>query len=189
MDINSIIDSFNNTSKTFDKHLDYPSKKGIYCFRLSNDSKLKNFGSSGDVLYVGIAKESLNSRDIKTHFNSKRTGTSTLRRSLGAILKFDFKLIALPRSKNKTDQDIYCYKFNSDEEEKITEWMKNNLQVGYCVIENVEYDKLRELEVEVIKSLKPSLDLDRRTRHLNVHAFELDKLRKICQEEARNGQI
>lgn len=187
MDIKLIIDSINSTSKTYDKHLDYPSKKGIYCFRLTKDSKLKNFGSFNDVLYVGIAKESLNSRDIKTHFNSKRTGTSTLRRSIGAILKIDFKLCALPRSESRTDQDIYCYKFNIDGEEKLSEWMKNNLQVGYCVIENVEYDKLRELEEEVIKYLKPSLDLDRRTRHLNVHAVELDRLRKICQEEARNG--
>jgi len=148
---------------------------------------MKNFGSGGDVLYVGIAKESLNSRDIKTHFNSKRTGSSTLRRSLGAILKDDFKLKALPRSINKTEQDIYCYKFDVNGEDQLTKWMKNNLLVGYCVTENANYLKLREIEEDVIKILKPTLDLDRRTRHLNIHYLELDRLRKICQAEARRN--
>lgn len=187
MNINSIISSLNSTSKMFADHSTYPGKKGIYCVRLAHKSMLKNFGAGGDVLYVGIAKESLNSRDIKTHFNSKRTGTSTLRRSIGAILKNEMKLIAKPRSEKKTDQDIYCYKFDAIGEEKITEWMKSNLLIGYCITESVDYKTLRNFEVEVINIIKPSLDLDRRTRHLNIHYPELDTLRKICQEEARKN--
>lgn len=187
MDINTIIDSFNRTSEKFENHLNYPSKKGIYSFGLTQNSTLKNFGSGGDVLYVGIAKESLNSRDIKTHFNSNRTGSSTLRRSLGAILKKDFKLVVLPRSEKRTKQDIYCYKFEFNGEEQLTVWMKNNILVGYCVIENLDYQNLRDIEEDVIKVLKPSLDLDRRTRHLNIHYPELDGLRKICRAEARQN--
>lgn len=187
MDVNSVISSLNSNSKMFADHLTYPSKKGIYCVKLTQNSMLKTFGAGGDVLYVGIAKESLNSRDIKTHFNSKRTGSSTLRRSIGAILKDDLNLAALPRSEKKTDQDIYCYKFNEDGEKELTNWMKNNLLIGYCVIENVDYQKLRDIEEEVIKIMKPSLDLDRRTRHLNIYFPELDRLRKFCQEEARKN--
>jgi hypothetical protein len=38
-------------------------------------------------LYVGKAEESLVSRDLKTHFGSGRTGSSTVRRSFAALLR------------------------------------------------------------------------------------------------------
>lgn len=188
MNIDTILETLHSNSKTFYNHFDYPAKKGIYCFRLVHSSELENFCSNDSNLYVGISKKSLNSRDIKTHFNSNRTGTSTLRRSLGAILKNKLNLTTLPRSSKRTKQDIYCYKFEYDGEERLTDWMKNNLLVGYCILEDVDYQSLRNLEEEVIKSLKPVLDLDRRTRHLNFYSLELDLLRGICQEEAKSNK-
>jgi len=186
MDSNVILDSFLDTMNSYSNHKDYPKKQGLYCFMLAISSDLHQFGEDCDIIYVGISKQNLNSRDIKTHFNSKRTGASTLRRSLGAILKVDFNLTAYPRSKKRTKQDIYCYKFNAAGEDKLTEWMLNNLLVGYCAFTNrIEYEFLRNYEEDIFKILHPSLDLDRRTRQLNVYYPELDRLRKICRTEAR----
>ena len=54
-------------------------------------------------LYIGKAEVSLVSRDLETHFKSGRTGQSTLRRSVAALLRDsrDNRLQAVPRNKRQ----------------------------------------------------------------------------------------
>jgi hypothetical protein len=49
-------------------------------------------------LYVGKAEDSLVSRDLKTHFTSGKTGSSTLRRSLAGLVANELDLHARPRN-------------------------------------------------------------------------------------------
>src|SRR5690606_21537157 len=49
-------------------------------------------------LYVGKAEDSLAGRDVGTHFGTGRTGSSTLRRSLAALLRETLDLRAQPRN-------------------------------------------------------------------------------------------
>lgn len=180
-----IIKSINETAKGINEHIEYPTCPGIYAFMLKEKSNLNEFETSNQVLYVGIAKQSLKKRDLGTHFRNTKTGISTLRRSIGAILKQEFNLTAFSRNGTNSKKEILNYKFNSDGEQLLTDWMTENLIVGYWKDQDsISYSKLRNLEEEVIKFLKPTLDLDKQTKRYNIFADKLDGLRMICRTEA-----
>ncbi|MGW3547006.1 GIY-YIG nuclease family protein [Janibacter hoylei] len=54
-------------------------------------------------LYIGKAERSLVSRDLQTHFTSGKTGQSSLRRSLAALLRVELDLTAQPRNPSRPD--------------------------------------------------------------------------------------
>jgi len=56
--------------------------------------------------------------------------------------------------------------------------------LGRCQF--LDYGSLRELEKNLIIEVKPTLDLDKRTKKYNVMSDKLDELRKICREESKN---
>lgn len=182
--ISEIEKSILHSKKPIDEHTNYPQYPGIYCFFLSKESELGEFGLSGQVIYVGIAKSSLKKRDLNQHFKTGRTGSSTLRRSIGAILKEQLKLRALPRGKPNTANRINNYRFDLPEDKELTDWMKANLEIGYWEDRNsIPYKSLRELEKQLIIKLKPTLDLDNRTIRYNQLADRLTCLREICKKE------
>ena len=95
--ISQIISEFERTSaRIYD--LQATSHGGVYSIFLNNDSSLNPFkpGLSG-LIYIG-STSNLSQREFDNHFNSYSTGFSTLRRSLGAILKSELLLTAIPRS-------------------------------------------------------------------------------------------
>ncbi|GGP02048.1 hypothetical protein GCM10010992_04870 [Cloacibacterium rupense] len=185
--LDEIVQSIKANAKGFNEHITYPDCPGIYAFFLNESSYLKEFGKPNQTLYVGIAKNSLKDRDFGNHFNSKSTGSSTLRRSIGAILKEEFSLIAFSRNGTNSKRELLNYKFNEEGERLLTDWMTANLIIGYWEDENsISYSELRDWEKKVIKFLKPTLDLDKRTRNYNIFADKLDGLRQICRAEAES---
>jgi hypothetical protein len=64
-------------------------KPGLYAF-YGDEHAWSDLGLSpafdDQPLYVGKAEKSLNGRDIGTHFTTGKTGSSTVRRSLAALL-------------------------------------------------------------------------------------------------------
>ncbi|RYF26660.1 MAG: hypothetical protein EOO42_00810 [Flavobacteriales bacterium] len=183
--LENILRNIKDTAKPFHAHLDYPTCPGISAFMLKENASLKDFGSQHQFIYVGIAKESLKKRDLGNHFKSSSTGRSTLTRSIGAILKDEFGIIAFSRNGTNIKREITHYTFNDNGNQALTEWMLKNLVIGYWKDEHViPYAKLRDLEKDVIIALKPTLDLDRRTKKYNILASHLDDLRERCREEA-----
>jgi hypothetical protein len=175
--------SFIQTKQFIDGHTNYPSKSGIYAFYLSDNSHLFDFGKSGQIIYIGIAKDSLHNRDFNQHFKTGKTGSSTLRRSIGAVLKIQLHLTAIPRGAENDTKRFENFKFKDDQ--PLTDWMIANLQIGYWVPKNIlTYSELREIEKNVTIDLKPTLDLDIRTRRFNIFANKLVALRNICKIEA-----
>ena len=86
--------------------------------------------------------------------------------------------------------NIDNYKFDSKTEMKLTQWMKMNLLLGYWEYKpEVEKKPLREIEEQLIITLKPTLDLDRRTCKFNPCAAELKALREKCKNEARRNVV
>lgn len=180
--VNSIVKSIKSLSKIEN----LPEKQGIYAYFLDSKEELREFGNFGDAIYVGLAEKSLHGRDTMSHLASGKTGWSSLRRSLGAILKEKLNLIAIKRDKNGSKLRPDKYKLTDDGESRLTEWMIANLKFGYW--ENnrpLSKEKLRNLEEKVILKLKPKLDLDRRTRHKNPLASNLDNYRAICRNEVK----
>lgn len=78
-----------------------PKEAGLYAF-YGDDHAWTSLGLSpafdGQPLYVGKAETSLNGRDVGTHFAAGKTGSSTVRRSLAALLVDELALVAVPRS-------------------------------------------------------------------------------------------
>lgn len=183
--LDEILQSLAQTRRPVGSHADYPGRPGVYALALRKHTSLADFGGPGRVLYVGIAKESLRDRDMAQHFADRRTGSSTLRRSLGAILKHDLSLVAIPRGVATDKHRCQKYRFDDDGERKLTKWMMENLELGYwCAPPLLSYDDLRDNELTTIMELHPTLDLDRRTRRYNPLADRLTELRRECQREA-----
>ena len=183
--IETIINTIKDNTKSVLQHLEYPNTPGLYAFSLANGTKLKGFGESGQIIYVGKAEDSLRQRDLNTHYIDGRTGSSTLRRSIGAILKTEFEATAFSRNETLDKPNIDNYKFDTKAEKKLSKWMKANLLIGYWKYDKaIESELLKDIEELLIIALKPTLDLDKRTRKYNIHAASLTDLRQICKDEA-----
>jgi hypothetical protein len=107
-------------------------------------------------LYVGKAEDSLLSRDVGTHFGNGRTGQSTVRRSIAALLKDMLVLIGMPRNPTKP---AYFSNFglSPTDDKKLTDWMQAHLVLATWA--PVSPVVLRTVEVPVIQTWQPPLNL------------------------------
>lgn len=119
------------------------------------------------VIYTGIASKSLRNRDYKSHFRDN-AGRSTLRKSLGVLFGYQ----QIPRDKNPASTKT---KFNSVDEARLTDWMKTNLLMFYCVNPDCKED-----EIKLINHFKPPLNLQNK---LNDENSEYRKLLKQLRAE------
>lgn len=80
-------------------------------------------------LYVGKSEGSLAARDIGTHFESGKTGSSTLRRSLAGLLADRLGLIPMPRNPAKPGY-FSNFGVEPDGDERLTRWMRERLTLA-----------------------------------------------------------
>ena len=157
---------------------------GIYAIGFEGDNfpfPLKTLSvTNGDIIYIGKTNSSQKRRVLNTHFRSGRTGSSTLRRSLGALLRKELTLKPIPRS--LVNGRVRDYKFIIESENKLTEWMINNLTVSFY---NYLGGKrlLRELESEIISILNPILNIDGNA--INQNGSLIKELRAKCRDLAK----
>jgi hypothetical protein len=157
-----------------------PSESGVYAIYLRSKGLLARFaeGANG-VVYIGRSTN-LADREFEQHFSSENTGFSTLRRSLGAILKRSLALQAIPRAPGPSESNCRNYRFLADGEAKLTKWMCDHLEVGVFA-----WSKSEELEKFLTKELRPLLNLK---GWPNPHRDEIKQLRKVCADEARQAR-
>lgn len=177
--------------KNISEHKNIPAEPGLYFIRLSKNSNLNNFGDNYTLLYIGKAIDSIRHRLLEQHFCTGETGSSSLRRSIGAILKTKMHLQPIPRSTTeKSEKRFTNYAFKSEGDERLTKWMKKNLDC--CFIEHSKMNdedarsSLKKVEIKFTKRLLPTLDLDPATRKYNKFAKGLSDLRAICIDEAKS---
>lgn len=152
-----------------------PSKPGIYLICLREGAVLPSGSITPtvkvfdtlQVIYTGISKDLYN-RDYKTHFTGNNAGRSTLRKSLGALMKYKFT----PRSKNKPDDGRT--KFIDVDEARLTLWMKKNLILYFYSTPHTLY-----YENMLINHFDPPLNLSKApsVSQNSVFRSELSKLR------------
>ena len=155
-----------------------PTKPGLYCIRIKNidalpepfNTELEN--REHNIIYIGIASQSLNKRMLNQELRAN--GHGTFFRSLGAILGFRPPINSLAEKKNKRN-----YKFSTSDEEKIIDWINENLLVNW-----VEQSSGWEtIESALIQKYKPLLNIANNPSAIH----ELSKLRKECVDIA-NGK-
>lgn len=109
-------------------------------------------------LYVGKAEDSLAGRDVGTHFGTGRTGSSTLRRSLAALLQETLDLRAQPRNLAKPGH-FANFGLEPDGDARLTAWMCSNLRLATWPAPAGVH--LGDLETSVLAVLEPPLNIDK----------------------------
>ncbi len=126
------------------------------------------------VLYVGKAETSIEKRVHGSHLLSGRSGSSTLRRSLGALLRNQLRLIPQARSANPEDTRRFRnYKFDDVGEQRLSEWISCNVLVA-----PVPSATPLATENELISALQPPLCLN---KWRNPWKKQISELRKRCR--------
>ena len=165
------------SSRTSIDQLKAPPEPGVYALFLIEEATLANFSALPDQpIYIGRSIN-LAKREFDNHFNSSGTGWSTVRRSLGALLKSELQLVAQPPSRGISPANYYCYCFNSDGEGRLTKWMRKHIHVAVQAVEDN-----KTVESELINLGHPLLNLK---GWANPDAREIRRLRKVCADEAR----
>lgn len=143
-----------------------PEAPGIYAVWLAKGGTLRGTvlrDWSGDgPLYVGESAN-LAQREARTHFASDGSGWSTLRRSVGALLRRALQLEAHPRGSGVSRQDLTCYRFESKGERRLTAWMRENLALSWWEDDQPSRPsrQRKDLETKMIRSLEPPLNLNK----------------------------
>jgi hypothetical protein len=168
--------------------ISYSSLRGIYGFflltgRLCIGQRTLAAGS-GALLYVGKTESSQQKRDVGEHLADGQTGHSTLRRSLGSLLREELNL--RPRSRSDTEKStrrFTHFRFDDAGEKQLTRWMKENLGVGFCELPDLVIPELEECETRLIRLARPPLNI--KDNRENPYLAELKSARKHCAALAR----
>ncbi|MDG4946851.1 hypothetical protein NMK71_10525 [Weeksellaceae bacterium KMM 9713] len=184
MSTKEIIEFLREKETDFLKIDSFSKLPGIYAiFYIGNDFPLiGDKVKKHDIIYIGKTESSQEKRDAKTHFTSGKTGSSTVRKSIGSILCQEMNLNPIPRNDSDYIKGrISHFKFDENSEEKITEWMINNLALSFY-----EYPKskleIETLESSIINELIPILNIAKNPS--NPYRTALQTLRKNCANMA-----
>ena len=165
-----------------------PRQQGIYAIFLKKGADLpadlaecvtrrvRDYG----LIYIGIAggkgsASTLRLRLKSKHFEGKNAGASTLRLSIGALLKKHLCLVAIPRSPNS--KPGLC-RFTKDGEASLSDWMQKSLRFVFLEVAGIT----EEDEKEVIRHYKPPLNINHNKQHV---CALLESARDACRNEAR----
>lgn len=133
----------------------------------------------GTVVYVGKAeRDTLRARVSATHASSRRTGSSTFRRTLGAVLRSKLRLEPRPRA----DGDADHYRFDPRGEGALSDWIEDNLLVYSLPLPK---HLVRDKEDDLITRYEPVLNLSQCTTTLTP---VIEALRQECKTLAATVQ-
>jgi hypothetical protein len=167
---------------------EHSSHPGLYAFYASVATwKALGLGVAPDdrPLYVGKAQNTLASRDIEGHFGLRErgvqspTGSSTLRRSLAALLAPERGYRGIPR--NPANPGYFSnYGLSEAHDADLSTWMKNRLRLALWPHDDVA--ALDRIETQVLAQLLPPLNLD---KVITPWRDQVKAARKLLAAEAR----
>lgn len=161
---------------------------GIYAFFFIGNTfpLIGSSVSKHQIIYIGKTESSQEKRDAKTHFTTGKTGSSTVRKSIGSILCEKENLKPIPRNDSDYEKGRFShFMFDDTSEQLITNWMKNNLALSFYEYPNSRQE-IEDLETEIIDALVPILNISKNPK--NAFKTTLQNLRKNCASSAmQNG--
>lgn len=181
MTIKEIIELLRKRETDFLKTKTFSQLPGIYAFfYIGNDFPISgNSESKHQIIYIGKTESSQEERDSKTHFTTGKTGISTVRKSIGSILCAQENLKPIPRNDSDYPKGRFShFKFDNASEIKVTNWMRKNMALSFYDYPESK-DKIDKLETEIIKQLKPILNIDYKNPE-NPYLNQIKQLRKNC---------
>jgi len=148
-----------------------PDESGLYCIRIKDYNSLPEpfnqilYQRNHNIIYIGIATDSLKRRFLNQELRAK--GHGTLFRSIGSVLGYRPKKGSLVNKSNKRN-----YRFLKDDEAKIISWIDINLTANW-----IEYTgDFEMIEESLIRKYLPLLNIKKNPLALK----ELQDLRNEC---------
>ncbi|SFB71960.1 GIY-YIG nuclease family protein [Kaistella jeonii] len=179
MEVEEIINNLAQGEVKLSEIKTYSKLPGIYAlFFIGKKFPLENYKiPQNRIIYIGKTESSQQSRDANTHFKSGKTGSSTVRKSVGALLSQTEQITPLIRSVSDIIAERKShFKFDNESEEKVTKWMVDNLAVSFYEYPESKIE-IDFMETQLIKKLKPVLNIDRKNID-NPHRTFISGLRK-----------
>lgn len=136
-----------------------PAKPGLYAiYAVAEIWHELGLGTPPDSrpLYVGKAEDSLVARDLRQHFTDGRTGSSTLRRSVAALLHDSMGFRGIPRNPPKPGY-FSNYGLAPHDDERLSRWMSTQLAIATWAPESLV--ALAVVEMKIVRSWLPPLNL------------------------------
>lgn len=132
--------------------------------------------SDSGLLFIGKTETGTSPQD---HFDSpgRDSGTSTERRTLGALLRENLDLTAHPGSFGIDGGNVSSFCFSESGEARLSNWIQTSLLVSrlpFC-------GDVASAESLLIRHLEPPLNI---TNWLNPQRGHIMDMRRICAEEA-----
>lgn len=146
----------------------WPNRPGLYAAYGSADVwRVLGLGDPPDPrpLYVGKAERSLSSRDVRTHFGfgggagNSITGSSTLRRSLSALLRTELGFRGRYRNLARPEKSAN-YGLAPNHDSELSSWMRDNLVAAFWEMTTSSVP-LGDVETVVLNRLKPPLNIQK----------------------------
>lgn len=132
-------------------------------------------------LYIGKAEASLAGRDIDTHFGAGRTGQSTVRRSVAALLHDALGFRGMPRNPAKPGY-FANYGLSAGHDQLLTEWMQTHLRLAVWPRPDRSGGALLAIERHLLAALRPPLNLKDVS---TPWSSRLSAARSVMADEAR----
>jgi hypothetical protein len=149
---------------------------GVYACFLAAPGALAGLSvEPSGLIYLGRTSN----LEVRNNFAHRDSGFSTLRRSLGALLKEELRLQAIPRGDVPLRNNWRYYRFREEDEQRLTDWMIAHLTYGFAIVG----DDIKTVEQALIAELRPPLNLT--GWPTNPQEPYLRKLRDACRDEAR----
>jgi len=126
------------------------------------------------LVYIGLSID----LEKRNHFKAKHSGFHSPRRSIGAILKAQLQLTAIPRAGGASGSNYNNFRFSDDGEMHLSHWMRLNLEYSIFPFDG----DVNELETQLIRDNKPPLNL---TKWPNPQKKMIQVLRDTCKGEAK----
>jgi len=131
------------------------------------------------VIYIGRA-----GKDSPRHWLND-TGISTVRRSLAAMLANSLQLTSVPGAEGADPEDRYAnYALAAESEDKLTEWMHQNIRVAFL---DVEADRLDATYRALINYNTPKLNFQDNPN--NTFGQQIKAYRKLLTDMAATNQL
>ena len=146
-----------------------PAKPGVFAIFISDPYQLRDVEvDQSGLLYIGKSKFELRGRIQKL----LRQSGSTLRRSLGAVLRETLDLHPEPDVMSK-----YQWQYHFADETRLDEWIHSHLRYSFYVIER-DFNKIQKA---LIQQLRPPFNL---SKWKNPQLEKVRGLRRLCGRDA-----
>lgn len=152
-----------------------PDTSGLYAIRIQNINILpKEYRNelvkrNDTLLYIGKAKN-LRMRLWREELHAQHP--ATFFRTIGAVLEYR------PPKGSLSGKGKYNYRFSSDDNTAIIEWIKDNLLVHFVEFKG----NIHDVEKEMLKEVKPIMNIQNNPQALQL----LKDSRKECRDIANS---